>query len=594
MIIRIFDANETSFSSNGLGTIKPIKCIESKKISLNGWSVSVTCSIEYADVVQKDNIIMIPTKEKGNQRFRIDNPKKTERKIEFTARHVLFDSEKYFLEDVRPTDLGSLAFLNWINDRTDITSPFIFVTSLEGQNTQYFIRKNLFEALSSTEELFGGVFDANNYTITMKETSGIDNGFRLLYRKNIQGATIVEKWDNVVTRIYPTGPDNLVLPEGYIDADVSYPTPYTKTISFEVSTDLSDEEKITTLRDKANAYLDERKYPEINYTITSDIDQDLIINETIHIKHPLVDLEANVQEYEYNVLTKKITKLVFGNYSRDAKTAFNSKIETINQQIGVQSDYFNKLINSQTEIIAALNKTGYVYIDENEIMILDALPKEDAVSVWRFGLAGIAYSGTGIEGPFTSAWVYIDGAAYLNADFIAAGTITTSHVSDDFGTGLDISSNLSITSKVSQTTYDDQVNNLQSNISALLEQSGINADNIESVTQQLTSQIIQNANSITATLTSIQTIADALSGKMSTSELQKYLRFDEDYLHIGNNQSAFEVVVGPTEIAFMEGERKVAYISNQEFNFNQGVVAEYLKIGTFKISYDTVTGFTIS
>lgn len=139
-----------------------------------------------------------------------------------------------------------------------------------------------------------------------------------------------------------------------------------------------------------------------------------------------------------------------------------------------------------------------------------------------------------------------------------------------------------------------QIDQVASSISSLVSSvSTINTD-IDALTEQLTSQILQNATSITTTLTSIQTITDALTGKMSTSELQKYLRFDEDYLHIGNNQSAFEVVVGPTEIAFMEGERKVAYISNQEFNFNQGVVAEYLKIGTFKISYDAVTGFTIS
>lgn len=594
MIIKVFSHDEASFASNGLGAIQVLKCVETKKISLNGWSVAITCGVQHDEILRQDNIVLVPTKEKGYQRFRINNIKKSGKKIEFTALHVVFDAKNYFLDDVRPTDLGSSAFLNWINERTDQPSPFIFDSTLQGINTQYFIRKNLLEALDATQSLFGGIYDIDNYTLTLKDQEGLDNGFRLLYGKNIQAATIIEKWDNVVTRIYPTGPDGLMLPERYLDGVINYPVPYVKTISFELDDELSEEQKIEALRQKALDYLDENKFPEINYTITSDINQNLRINEVVHIKHPLVDLTASVQEYEYNVLTGKITRLVFGNYSRDAKTAFSSKIESLNQKIGIQSEYFTNLITKQTDIINSINKNGYVYIDENEIMILDALPKESANSVWRYGLGGMGYSSNGINGPFESAWVYIDGKAYLNADFIAAKSITASHVSDDFGTGLDLSSNVSITSKVAQTTYDDQLNELQNNISTLLEQSGVNAHNIESISQQLSSQIIQNATSITATLTSIETIADALSGKVSTSQLEKYLRFDNEYLHIGDTQSSFEVVVGPTEIAFMEGENKIAYISNQEFNFNQGVVADYLKIGAFKVDYDPLLGFTIS
>lgn len=594
MIIKVFSHDETAFASNGLGAIQAVRCVETKKISLNGWSVAITCNTQYADIIRQDYIVLVPTKEKGYQRFRINNIKKSGKKIEFAAGHVVFDARNYFLDDVRPTDLGSIAFLNWINDRTDQPSPFIFDSTLQGTNTQYFIRKNLLEALDVAQSLFGGIFDVDNYTLTLKEKAGRENGFRLLYGKNIQDASIIEKWDNVVTRIYPVGLNGLMLPERYLDGDISYPVNYVKTVNFELDDEMPEEQKIVELRQCALNYLAENKYPEINYTLTSDINQDLTINEVVNIKHPLVDIRANVQEYEYNVLTGKITKLVFGNYSRDAKTAFNTKIESLNSKIAVQSDYFTNLISKQTDVINSLNKNGYVYIDENEIMILDALPKENASSVWRYGLGGMGYSSNGITGPFESAWVYIDGKAYLNADFIAANSITTSHVSNDFGTGLDLSSNVSITSKVSQATYDDQLNELQNNISTLLEQSGVNALNIESITQQLSTQIIQNATSITATLTSIQTISDALTGKVSSTQLQKYLRFDDEYLHIGDTQSSFEVIVGPTEIAFMEGEYKIAYISNQEFNFNQGVVADYLKIGAFKLDYDPVLGFTIS
>ena len=65
---------------------------------------------------------------------------------------------------------------------------------------------------------------------------------------------------------------------------------------------------------------------------------------------------------------------------------------------------------------------GHVYIDDNEILILDALPKEEAKYVLRLGLGGIAFSDNGYEGDFKNAWT-IDGN--FNADFINSGKINT-------------------------------------------------------------------------------------------------------------------------------------------------------------------------
>ena len=145
-MIKIFDSTEKEFRTNGLGTIRPLSCVETKKISLNGWSVSIEVSTEYADLIVKDRIVLVETKEKGPQPFRIGDPEKKDRKISFTANHVLFDAEHYMLADVRPTDLGPAAFVQWCNDRTDTKSPFKISGTAKGVATRYFIRKNLLEA----------------------------------------------------------------------------------------------------------------------------------------------------------------------------------------------------------------------------------------------------------------------------------------------------------------------------------------------------------------------------------------------------------------------------------------------------------------
>ena len=76
-------------------------------------------------------------------------------------------------------------------------------------------------------------------------------------------------------------------------------------------------------------------------------------------------------------------------------------------------------------MINSLNKNGYVYIDDNEILILDKLPKEQAKNVWRFGLGGIGFSSKGYEGPFETA-ITMDGQ--INAKFITTGTMAVARI----------------------------------------------------------------------------------------------------------------------------------------------------------------------
>ena len=450
MIIKLFDTNEKKFNNNGLGNIQPLKCIETKKKSLNGWNVEVELPIKYFGMIKQDMIILVKTKEKGAQPFRIGNITKQNRKISFTANHVAFDSERFFLLDVRPTNLSIDGYLKWINERTDKKTPFSFSSNVADSGTNYFVRKTLLEALKTVDENYNGVFDFDNFNIKFLQKVGNDNGFSIIYGKNLQSIKAVEDWSGVVTRLYPEGPDGLMLPEKYIESDIQYNQPYTRTEKFDFdtsveddegnSTDLSLEEKISTLRNLANDYIEENKVPKINYTISSDVNQSLCIGDIVHLKHPFVNIKTEVQEYQYNVLSQRVETLTFGNYERDVKKAFNSIKEAITENKQNNSKLL-ELIDKQTDLINRLNKEGYVYIDENEILILDALPKENAKQVWRFGLGGLGFSNNGYKGPFIYAFTQ-DGK--FNADFIQANSITVNHLASDVGSALDISSNKSI------------------------------------------------------------------------------------------------------------------------------------------------------
>lgn len=427
-MIKIFDENDRDFSSNGNIAINPIKCKERKKKSLNGWYLDVEVDIKYKDYILQDKLCVVKTKSKANpQAFRIDNPKITNNVISFTANHVMFDAKRYLLYDVRPTLQDGQNALSYINERTDKTSPFTVYSNVETIRTAYFMKKNLLEAWEVIEERWGGTFDADNWTIRLLNSVGNDNGETIAYGKNMQGIQIFEDWSNVCTKICPVGYDGITLPERYLESEVQYEIPYTKKVEF--PTELEDEEKTEAalteeLRINATAYLEVNQYPKVSYEVTSNINQNMEIGDTIHVKHPLVTLVTEVLEYEHNLLTNKIELLIFGNYTRDVKSKFDSikeSIKSIAEEVSTQE----AVIEHQTNLINTLNKTGYVYIDENEILILDALPRESATNVWRFGLGGIGFSSNGYEGPFGIA-ITMDGQ--INADFITTGKLSVERI----------------------------------------------------------------------------------------------------------------------------------------------------------------------
>lgn len=440
-MIKLFEANAKNFDSNGIVVIHPLKLNETKKKSLNGWFIDVELDLKYKDMINQDMLAVVKTKSKLRpQAFRINNVKYTNKKITFTADHVMFDAELYYLKDVRPTAMSADAALNYVNERTDANSPFSFFSDVNASNTAYFLDRSLLYAMEKIEERWGGEYDADNFDISLRREVGVDRGEVISYGKNLEGVQIYENWSSVATKIFPIGYDDLRLPEEYLESDIEYPTPYTRRIDINTDSEASEEDQILELRSGAEAYLEENQYPKISYEVNSNINQDLGIGDLVYVKHPLVDLETTVQEYQYNILKKRVTKIIFGNYNRSVK----KKFEQIKDSIEDAKEYLSKfdaIVQNQTDLINSLNKTGHVWQDENQILILDKLPMESAENVWRWNLGGFAFSENGVEGPYKMAFT-IDGS--FNTDFISSGSIMTNHLSSDVGSDLDLSSNETI------------------------------------------------------------------------------------------------------------------------------------------------------
>lgn len=444
--MKIYEAGTRAFENNGLGHIQPLKCIETKKKSLNGWELSCEVELKYKELICTDRIVLVETKEKGEQPFVIQSPQITD-VISFTAVHVGFLSERYVLDDVRPTDLIGIDFLNYIGSRTDTKNPFSFYSNVSEHKTKYYVRKTLFEAFEEAEKLFNAVFDFDGFKVNMLTTLDNLSDETLIYGKNMDSIKIYEDWDKVTTKILPVGPDELMLPEKYLVSDVQYPEPYTRVISFTIDkekedgTQKSEAELITELRELAKQHLEDNKYPKVNYTVEADIPQQLNIGDIVPVKHPLVEIETSVQEYTYNILTKRVESIVYGNYVRDVKKAFDT-IKTDIVSVDKKADNF--LIQAKKEVDYLMNvagKDGTLTFRKNsdgviyEILCMDTKDIETARTILRINAQGIAGTTEGINGEFKSAMM---SNGMVLAEMIAAGTLKAMNIEGGKINGTDI------------------------------------------------------------------------------------------------------------------------------------------------------------
>ena len=446
-MIKVYESSEKQFDDNGLGTIQPISCVETKKSQLNGWYVDITAKIESDSILKQDNIVLVETKEKGAQPFRISNVIKNDRTISFKARHVLFDAERYILLDVRPTELGAVSYVTWCNERTDKESPYNIVGDATGSGTNYFVRKTLLDALQQAIDTFDCVIDADGWNIGVYQSRGEDRGFNIIYGKNAQGTKVEENWNDVCTKILPEGSNELLLDEIYLESEVQYEQPYTRKVDFNIpdkdenDIEYTEGQKKEILRNLAEEYLEKNCVPKISYEVKSDVPQELNVWDVVHIKHPVVTIDANVKEYTFDTEGKRVKTIVFGNYDNSIKRLFESKIDQTTKTAQLETEKKveqknSRYVDGMMKMSSLITNVMGLYIskvdeDGKPIIYAHDMPQlEDSKNVWR--LAGNVISGsidggktwniaTSPDGQIVATVMSVIG---LSADWINAGQMS--------------------------------------------------------------------------------------------------------------------------------------------------------------------------
>ena len=447
-MLKVFGQTDKTFTTNGDVILRPLRA-KVRKEDNGSFHLDLQTGIEYADYLVEGNIVVANTPQ-GDQAFRISNPTKTRTKITVKAKHVFYDSENLLIADSYVVDKNCNDALDHLNSATDITSPFTTLSDVGSVNSYRCVRTSLYEAIKTVLERWGGHLVRDNYNIQIRTQIGQDNGVVVRYAKNLKDITCDENWSGVVTKLLPVGKDGTLLnavdgsADLYVYSSVQYSIPYTKTVTFTQEIERGDYESdeaymqalVDDLALQAQEYVDANCIPQVNYTLSANLERVTDIGDTIHVYDSRlgVNLTTNLIAYDYDCILDKYTSLEFGNFQKTLSGLVNnitSSVESnVNEQLQSVTVTLGQELQDATDKIMGVLGDSYVVYEGNRILVLDKLPKEEATNVIMINNGGIGFSQTGINGTFNSAWA-IDGTMNMQqinvinfvADLIKGGTL---------------------------------------------------------------------------------------------------------------------------------------------------------------------------
>ena len=455
-MIKLFDATDTIYTSNGDKIILPTKAKVHKEDN-GDFYINVEAPLSYIDDLVPNKILVANTPQ-GEQPFRITNVENTRTKIKIKAYHVFYDSENYLIQDSYVVDKNCNDALDHLNNSTDNTSPFTTISDITKIASYRCVRKSLYEAIQVLLERYGGHLTRDNWAIGIRASIGQDNGVTIRYGKNLKDIKATYNWDNVCTKLLPVGKDGLLLnatdptASVYLQSTTQYEIPYTKTVSFDqsniVEADYKDEETgeldedaykqalVNDLAEQGQNYLAINSIPVVNYTLSANVEKVSDVGDTIQVVDEKlgINITTNIISFEYDCILDKYTQIEFGNFTPTLSGLMNS-ITSQTQQIvdestaTLQITLGQELEDATGQIWDALGNS-YVIYEGDKILVVDSLPKETARNVIMINNGGIAFGQNGINGNFSSAWT-IDNVLNmeqinvinLTADLIKGGTL---------------------------------------------------------------------------------------------------------------------------------------------------------------------------
>ena len=371
-MIQLYLPDNTNYANNGNITLTPSEA--TIKAELNGtWSATLTHPIDDDGrwkYISENCVVKMPSFQGNDQLFRIYEVVKDDTEVSCKLDPIFYDAAaELILLDVRPTNQNGQSALSYLIDNSsatsDVKNKYSVSSNLSKVKTAYYYEKNLLEAIFSNDDnaflnRWGGEAYFNNYSLTINDRIGIDNGVELRYGKNIQKDGVEETVDfsSVVTTILPTifnGEYPHLNGQRYVYSSPiasSYPIirksfiqfPDIKLASDATEEDLEEGSGITivnnttemrsAIRERTNKLYDVDGIDKPVVTIKIEMAllqntdlyeeyraiENVSLGDTVHLIHSRLGIrtDARVIELEYDAILKKVSSVIIGKKKKDS------------------------------------------------------------------------------------------------------------------------------------------------------------------------------------------------------------------------------------------------------------------------------------
>ena len=441
-MIRLFPADATTFTTQGLGVLEAIRCpVTEERNGVYELELQIAfVDRHYPDLSLGRLILSKPNPYEDAEPFRIYQISRPMNGIvTVNACHWSYDLSK--LADKPFTASSVTEAMSKLKTQSVDTCPFNFVTdkSVTGNftvGTPSSIRSLLGGSQGSILDVYGkGEWKFTGRTCYLYLNRGQDRGVTIRYGKNLVDLTQEENNAKVYSKLYPYWADTeghlVTLPEDTLDINQNG----NGILVYDMSDRWDTAPTETQLRTAAQSYIDANDLdkPVVNLTLSfeqiSDLVKDSIyLCDTLSVEFPAlgVSAKAKVIKTVYDAVLDRYEKIEVGTVKQTlAQTITELQDNSVTGAVG--KSVMQSAIDSSTAQITG-NKGGYiVWHDSNqdgqpdELLVMDTPSIETAVKVWRFNKNGLGFSATGYDGEYALAMT-ADGA--IVADMITVGTLS--------------------------------------------------------------------------------------------------------------------------------------------------------------------------
>lgn len=468
MIPILYEGTETEFTSQGLGSLSDAtSCTISEEIN-NTYELEMNypmTGVHFFDIKVGRIILATPAPRKESEPFSIYKiSKPIDGIVTIYAEHI---SYRLSYIPVKPFSASNCyEALNGCVENSLEDNPFTVWTDKALNINFSFNKPQSFRlCLGGVEgsilDTYRGEYEFNRFTVKLHTNRGsLKDTAKIIYGKNLTDLKQEESIENTITGIVPYWTSTVTqtndegtstsesvevvvtLPEYVLESEYADKFPYRRTAVVDLSEYFQNQPTVDELRTRANQYMKDNLtgLPTVSLTVSfidlarseenKDFASEIVYlgdQVPVYFENLGISTKAEITRTAYDVLAERYDSLTLGTVSSSLSKTLNEiskKQDTVVTQTNLQS----ALILAQK--VMAGGTGGYIvtkYFNghPSETYYGDTDNVDTMVNVIRINKNGIAFSNSGISGPYVSAWT-IDGK--FNADFIQAGKISGSFI----------------------------------------------------------------------------------------------------------------------------------------------------------------------